>query len=240
MHGDYEYEGAKYYMYLPESVKDPNIELPIIVYFHQGAGYYTNDSYGSARAHIEKYIDEEKPEAIIISLLYSLDSKGLNKLSKEAVNVSNHIVDVYKADKNKISIMGCSTGGVAAWYAATINPTYYSAVASIAGSGLSFRNVNKLVDAPTWIIALYDASRIFGRRLVDANLKAGANNIYFTLVNDKHAEAYNVALRKMNLIDWLIVQEKGKQPILPNCSGSTVKIDGEIFFTTNTVRCYVK
>lgn len=137
-----------YYLYLPDYGTGEVVEgLPVHVYLH-GSG---ERGSGVNRCGLPKMLNEQTivPEGIVICPQCP-DGGDFSKMQQAIVELTNSVVNDYKADSNKVSLSGHSMGAIAGYKIVGNNPDTFAAFLPI--SGLSY-NGEQIKDSKTkiWI-----------------------------------------------------------------------------------------
>ena len=131
-----------YYVYVPEGAQE---NLPVMLYMHGGSAHGTSKSswlnYGLPNMISNR---EVTPQGIIICP-YIRNFEGDN-IGQGLIELTNSVVNEYKADTNRISLSGHSYGAITGYKMVNNNPNYFSAFVPISGwsqaNNQSFNNVN--------------------------------------------------------------------------------------------------
>ena len=131
---DSKYGKLTYYLYLPDKAESTT-GLPVMLWLHGGKTYGTGmgslTGYGLC-PQIEKR--EVTPNGIVV-LPHIVDFEGASGANyrKAVVELTNYIVDKYKADKKRVSIAGASYGAITGYTIINENPGMFSAFVPISG-----------------------------------------------------------------------------------------------------------
>ena len=128
------YGKLTYYLYLPDKAESTT-GLPVMLWLHGGKAYGTGmgslTGYGLC-PQIEK--KEVTPNGIVV-LPHIADFEGASGANyrKAVVELTNYVVDKYKADKKRVSIAGASYGAITGYTIINENPGMFSAFVPISG-----------------------------------------------------------------------------------------------------------
>ncbi len=125
-------------MFLPLDVGDGT---PLLVYLH-GAGERGTVTEHMCRHGIPRLISNGRDVEAIVLCPQCPAQYVWNNIVREVKAVVDATVLRYKVKKDRIALTGCSMGGFGAWEMAMTYPSLFSAVAPVAGGGLSFRASN--------------------------------------------------------------------------------------------------
>lgn len=129
---------VEYWLYVPDYGKEVE-NLPVMLYMHGGGNNsYTPDQiaqYGLT-SHIKNQLIT--PSGIVIMpVVHKFNDKTTQD---DLIELTNEVVEEYKADENRISVSGHSFGGIMSFNLVNNNPGYFSCCVAISG-------VNKVTDA---------------------------------------------------------------------------------------------
>ena len=124
----------EYYLYLPDKAESTT-GLPVMLWLHGGSAHKTGmgslTGYGLCPQIQNK---EVTPNGIVI-LPHITDFEGTEGANyrKAVVELTNHVVNTYKADKKRVSIAGASYGAITGYTIINENPGMFSAFVPISG-----------------------------------------------------------------------------------------------------------
>ena len=202
-----------YYAYIPDNVKPG---MPIISFIgglgEMGNDYYTGYSSAVAVGPIHEVLKwNQKYDAIILHLQVPEDGGYVYACASGFMELINKVADEYRADKNRLSIMGFSHGCYGVFDITNKYPNYFAAAVPIGctpfGKPENFRDTAywAFVGAGDGVETLYyfalKVQKVNGGRAYYNQVDVRQHNI---LTND-----YSV-LRdtKYNVMDWLIKTSK--------------------------------
>ena len=124
----------RYYLYIPDYGTGSVVEgLPVFMYLHgggqqTGVGFHSCQGSGLTKALLNK---EVTPSGIVVCPhIENFDKEYTFQALKE---LSDYVVETYKADKDHVSVGGHSWGAITAYNLVNRNPGYYSACVPISG-----------------------------------------------------------------------------------------------------------
>ena len=137
----YNYEGLKYYLYLPDGV-DSYEDLPVHVYL-RGAGEFGKEvSASGLDALLKRNASPITPKAIIMCPVTNTSVDGKDEYADKIMGAIDDVVESYNADTNRVSISGHSSGARAAMYLSSRYPDYFSAVVPVSDANTHYTNSN--------------------------------------------------------------------------------------------------
>lgn len=125
-------EVLEYYLYVPDYGKEVE-GLPVMLYMHGGGNNTKMKASSAIQYGLSSYIAKQEitPEGmVIVPVIRNFNDKGVAALKE----LTDHVVETYKCDTNRISVSGHSYGGMTAYKLVNQNPGYFSAVVGISGS----------------------------------------------------------------------------------------------------------
>ena len=220
------YKNFTYYLYVPNGSKT---NLPIILSLHglsERGNDYKNDksligiTWGPLN-EVRNY--NASYNAIIISPQVPSE-KSVNNFTKDYISLVNEVANKYKANKNKISILGFSHGCYGVMQIVVENPNYFSAVVPVAcGWHPKHRPVEKFTNQPVWAITGEGDGRIAAyakdgyKPLLDFvnAINDNGGDAKYTYLEDKPHNIFNNTysiLRDSNydVINWMISKTRGR------------------------------
>lgn len=127
-----------------------------------------------------------------------------------------------EVDHERISLVGTSMGGFAAWQLAMTMPTYFSSLVPICGGGMSW-NVSRIIHIPTWAFHGADDTKVPVEAGIDMinKLKLRGGNARITVLERTGHNVWDYAYANEELFEWMRGQKK--QPFVcekSECNGS--------------------
>lgn len=186
--------------------------VPMLVYLHGGDGV-GNDvgklfriecmaSYlASGKAHTDR-------DAIILSPQCPQGTKWYT-LEKETLGLIDYVADAEKADKSRISITGCSLGGMGTFAVAIAAPEKFSCIVPVCSS-VHPEKCTVLKDVTTWIFhGELDSGMGFSAIEANCVIKEAGGRSKLTLLPDEGHEIRHVYYdEKYALLDWMLSQSR--------------------------------
>lgn len=123
----------QYLCYRPEASKDE--AKPLIVYLHGKDGCGSNLDRLLQIESIPSYIEKGLvyPDAVVISPQCPSGSNWV-VLADDVMSLIQTVIEEENIDETRISLTGCSLGGIGTYRIAIKNPDYFSAVVPVCGS----------------------------------------------------------------------------------------------------------
>lgn len=204
--------GLSYWLYIPEGATD---NMPLVIYLHgtEGKG---NDYKNNTRKAItygpgsDIYNNRREFNAI---MLMPQTRSGENLNGAELMELVEYIVDTYKINKNKVSLVGMSEGGYHLAVYVSDYANYFSTIVFLATYPYY---PEKFVSVPViTVCGELDYERINGMKYFANKInELGGNARHYTLPGLGHTivdndDGYSVFRdEKYDLVDWLISQTK--------------------------------
>lgn len=203
----YAYSGGEmnYAVYYPDNYKD----LPLMVYLH-GAGERGKDISHLARHAVPKLLSEGKEYPAVILTPQCPADRVWDNMVKEVKAIIDIVVKEYSIKEDRICITGSSMGGFGTWMMGLTYPNFFSAIAPVAGGGMSWRAQN-LKNTPVFA-AHGDKDSvvpiIYSSLMVDAVNRNGGRAELMVLEGMEHNDGINYAYRETDVTDWLLNQRR--------------------------------
>ncbi len=199
-----------YFLTAPGDFDPEKESLPLIVFLH-GAGERGYDIEQVKIHGIPKLFanDENYHHLRVITLSPQCPpDKVWNHLAFELMELIEHIVSEYNADRSRISLTGLSMGGFGTWEMGLTFPGYFSALAPVCGGGQSWR-ASVLRDIP--IRAFHgDIDSVVPvacmHEMIGAIKETGGNPSFTVFKNTGH-DSWTQAYESTDLIEWLAAQK---------------------------------
>lgn len=203
----FEYENGKmnYAVYTPEKYED----LPLMVYLH-GAGERGLNISHLTRHGIPKLISEGREYPAVILTPQCPADRVWDNMVSQVKEIIDAVVEEYGIKKDRICITGSSMGGFGTWMMGLTYPDFFSAIAPVAGGGMSWRT-QKLKNTPVFAVHGDKDSCvpiIYSTLMVDAVNRNGGNAQFIALEGKEHNDGIDYAYRETNLINWLLGQRR--------------------------------
>lgn len=206
---------VSYKLFLPQETESFD-KLPLLVFLH-GAGERGNNTSHLFRHGVPKLIGEgaEFPAVVLAPQCPTMF------VWDNVVDIVKKIIDLtvseYGISKSCIALTGCSMGGFGTFMMALTYPEFFSAIAPVAGGGMTWR-ASKLRTTP--VTAFHgDADSIvpivYSEMMIDAAKSAGGDAKLVRLDKLGHNDGIDYAYRNTGLIDWLLKQERNNFEHVP-------------------------
>ncbi len=196
-----------YTVYTPETMRDG---LPMILYLH-GAG-----ERGTAVDHLTRYaipmlIEEMGREYEAVILCPQCPGNCVwDNIPFEVKAIVDRVAAEYKVDPTRISATGSSMGGFGTWTMGLTFTGFFSAIAPVAGGGMSWRCAN----LRTTPVRAYHGGKdgtvpvIYSEMMVNAVNKLGGSATLTILDGYGHNDGIDAVYRDTDVIDWLITMTR--------------------------------
>lgn len=217
---DYFFSENKYQMnykvFFPNNCED----LPLVVYLHGAGERGTNISH-LYRHGIPKMIFEGMDIPAVVLCPQCPETKVWDNIVDRVKEMIDDVAQNFRIQKDRISITGSSMGGFGTWMMGMSYPGFFSAMAPVAGGGMSWRASNLRTtpirafhgSCDTAVPSVY--SELMDREVQ----KYGGCADMFLLDGMEHNDGIDYAYRSTDLIDWLLKQRRCDfSPIAECCS----------------------
>lgn len=193
-------------LYTPDTDPDnASGELPLIVYLH-GAG-----ERGLVRDHIfrhgiPKLIREGKEINAAVLAPQCPEWAVWDNVVRELKSLIDDAIVLLGIKRDRVSLTGSSMGGFGTWSMGITYPDFFSAIAPVAGGGMSWR-ASKLGTTP--VFAYHGAidsvvPPVYSELMVNAINASGGHAGLTLLPGFEHNDGIDYAYRNTDLIDKLI------------------------------------
>lgn len=189
LHEAHVYNGLPYRLLKPIDF-NPDIDYPVIVSLHGGAGRGT-DNRIQFRKYNQTLALEKNRKDYPCYVIVPQANEFWNDVHLS--NIIEIIENLPSVDMNRIYILGHSMGGRGTYVFTQIEPDYFAAAASSAGSGRpeepEFIDVSKIKDIPFWIFHGENDKTCpieKNHKVFEQMKKIGGNMKFTTWVGDGH------------------------------------------------------
>lgn len=204
--------GLNYVIFYPDNFQD----LPLLIYLH-GAGERGDKLPHLYRHGIPKLIKEGEEFPAVILCPQCPTWAVWDNIVTLLKSMIDSVAEDLNIKKDRICITGSSMGGFGTWMMGETYTNFFSAIAPVAGGGMSWRTPN-LQTTP--VLAVHgDADTlvpiVYSKLMVDAVNENGGNAELITLRGFEHTDGIDYAYRNTKLISWLLEQRRNNLEQLP-------------------------
>ena len=184
-----------------ERVENP----PLLIYLH-GAGERGEKIEHLYRHGIPKLINDGKEIPAVVLCPQCPREVVWNNIVDKVKNLIDLIVGEYKLSLDRISITGSSMGGFGTWEMGLSYPNFFSAIAPVAGGGLSWR-AERLITTP---VKAYhgkldiDVPLIHSQLMVDSVNVHGGKAELVILDEFGHNDGIEYTYFNTDIVSWLL------------------------------------
>jgi predicted esterase len=127
------------------------------------------------------------------------------------VHIVNRLVEQLPVDRDRIYLVGLSSGGTASWEMARRHPHLFAAVAPLASAGAGDRDLTLLRDVPIWTFHVTTDPMVDVELVRDTvrRLQQIGGSCALTETSDEPHDCWGAAFFKYGLLDWLFAQRRG-------------------------------
>lgn len=203
-----------YAIYYPDHTED----LPLMIFLH-GAGE-RGLNYDHVNRHAIPMLLQQGREynAVILCPQCPADSVWDNRV-KDLKAIIDKTVDQFNIKPDRICITGGSMGGFGSWMMGLTYPSFFSAIAPVAGGGMSWRTSNLRTTAVKAYHGVQDTvvPIIYSELMVDGVNRSGGKAELIRLEGFAHNDGINYAYSDTDLINWILAQRKDFFEEVPEC-----------------------
>jgi predicted peptidase len=133
--------------------------------------------------------------------------KGWDSPGNEVLNLIDDVSRTYRVDPSRVYLTGFSAGGTGTWNMAGAYPERFAAIAPITAGKIASSYVQNLSRMPIWafhnegdkLMPLADH-----QSSVDSVIKAGNNDVMFTLYPVRGHDAWTATYAHLDLYTWML------------------------------------
>ena len=188
---------------------DEYAELPLIVYLH-GAGERGKEISHLYRHGLAKLLHEGKEIPAVVLCPQCPAWCVWDNVVDRVKSIIDRTAAEFGIQKDRICITGSSMGGFGTWMMGATYPSFFAAIAPVAGGGMSWRAPNLRTTPVFAAHGMADSlvPPIYSELMVNA-VKASGGKAELTLMDGKgHNDGIDHAYRSTDLIEWLLVQRR--------------------------------
>ncbi len=207
-----------YLLYLPDTYyADPERDWPVIFYLHgSGSGPYTSEflmTHGVPEIIYSGDLPDDFPFIVVAPQAWAGGTWWMEGMPALLISLLDDVLERYRADPERVYLMGVSMGGYGSWYIGSAFPERFAAMVSVSGSG--YRNVAvpdpeevcRMEDLPVWAIhgrrdMISDMT--FSKLAAVALLDCGGEVVWTQYEDAGHFETTTLAHREPELFSWLL------------------------------------
>ena len=205
-----------YAVYYPDDYTD----VPLLVYLH-GAGERGTDFDHLYRHAIPLLLSQGRTYPAVILVPQCPTEVVWDNVVGDVKSIIDTVAAEFSIRPDRICLTGSSMGGYGTWSMALTYPSFFSAIAPIAGGGMAWR-AKRLVTTPVY--AFHGAEDltvvpVYSQLMCDAVTAAGGEARLVLLENLGHDDGINYAYAHTDLVDWLLQQRRRDFNFVPDaCS----------------------
>ena len=202
-----------YILFLPEK---PLADLPLLIYLH-GAGERGENLEHLYRHAIPKFINAGREYDALVLCPQCPSNAVWDNVVYILKELIDSVVQEYDIKKDRICITGSSMGGFGTWMMGLTFRNFFSAIAPVAGGGMSWRCSN-LCKTP--VFAMHgDKDTVvpvcYSQLMVDFLRKAGDEVEFEILEGYGHNDGIEKAYSDNRLTDWLLSKRRSDFSYVP-------------------------
>jgi poly(3-hydroxybutyrate) depolymerase len=211
---------VRYRLFVPQGAVDSKEQKwPLLVWLH-GYTQSGDDNRGNLvwlELIFEKLTDPKKFPCFIVATQCPKDHPQWtgNPIDSDPVailkRVTDHVVNEFAIDRERIYVSGVSSGGSGAWAMMLRHPDFFAAGAPLASGGVQSSDMRRIAHIPIWSFHVRDdlGTPVTGVRNTVARLKAVGGNVYLTETPGHGHDCWTMAFRQFGVMDWLLAQRQG-------------------------------
>ena len=193
-------------LFVPQQI---NSQIPLMIYLH-GAGERGNKIEQVCRHAIPKMLTNGHELDAMVLCPQCPAEYVWNNVVRDVKQLIDLVAEQYNILKDRICITGSSMGGFGTWEMALTYKTLFSAIAPVAGGGLSWRCSN-LITTP--VIAYHGTKDttvpvIYSQLMVDSTNACGGQAKLVLLEGKGHNDGIESAYQETDLIEWLLSKRR--------------------------------
>ena len=206
-----EYEGMKYYEYLPANF-DEGKKYPFMVFLH-GAGERGAVELAKKHGPIREVENGLDLPCVLIVPSCEENKTWFNYLERLAGLIKQYRKNAF-IDKDRICMTGLSMGGYGTWAFGMAFPELLSAIAPLCGGGMAW-NAKMLVKTPVWAFHGDQDNVVHiseSEKMVQA-LKSCGGNVKYTVYNGYYHDIWTVTYKNPEFYSWILSQVRCEEYI---------------------------
>ncbi|WP_413615601.1 dienelactone hydrolase family protein [Halomonas cupida] len=195
----------QYLVYLPDDYASTEGDYPLVLYLH--GGDESGDDIDKLRTGGLPLLVEQGHEFPFIILSPQNPYTELFFPIERVKTLLDDVVERYRVDESRISVVGYSRGAYGAWMMSEQYPETFAGVVPIAGGGIARYLGRTGEDVAFWVFHGAGDDVISLSESVDMveGLKALGRDVTLTVYSDAdHSDVWQRALAEPELTDWLM------------------------------------
>jgi predicted peptidase len=201
-----------YRLFKPRNLANGGEKFPLIVWLHGfGPEEITNDNVGQLK-HVWLVLrNEEQIANCRFFVLAPQNCRSPNWFPHPGdlvVDLIRELITEYPIDPNRVSLVGLSTGGTAAWQFAIRNPELFAAQVPFGSHGCETAGLERIVGIPTWSFHSHDSAISIDQSTV-AKLVDLGGRCELTIIPTKNHDCWTPGFKLHDVMGWLLAQKKG-------------------------------
>lgn len=198
-----------YEIFFPEDYSEKEQDLPLLIFLHGAGERGTNIDDVNTYA-LPNLISEGMELPAVVLCPQCPWEFVWDNLVRDLKALIDCTVEKYGISKDRICITGASMGGFGTWTMGMCYPGFFSAIAPVAGGGMSWRTPN-LKTTP--VFAVHGDSDttvpfVYSQLMVNAVNKNGGNAQLIVLPGFEHGNGIEYAYEHTELINWILAQRR--------------------------------
>lgn len=190
--------------------------LPLLVYLH-GAGERGENLSHVYRHAIPQMIQEGQEIPAVVLCPQCPGWLVWDNVVPNVKGIIDRVMGEFSIPKDRVCITGSSMGGFGTWMMGKTYPSFFSAIAPVAGGGMSWRTA-KLRTTP--VLAVHGNADdtvplIYSQLMVDGVNEAGGQAELMVLDGFGHNDGIDYAYRNTELIPWILAQRRTEFDYVP-------------------------
>ncbi len=194
-----------YAVYYPDDYTD----LPLMIYLH-GAGERGTNFEHIYRCGLPMHLAKGRTYPAVILVPQCPAKYVWDNVVEDVKSIIDETVVKFDIKPDRICLTGSSMGGFGTWMMGLTYRNFFSAIAPIAGGGMSWRASN-LCTTPVYAVHGTEDKLVLpvcSQMMCDAVNATGGNAKLVLMENAGHGEPINEAYGSMDVVDWLLSQRR--------------------------------
>ncbi len=208
--------GMNYKIFYPDEYED----LPLLVYLH-GAGERGTEISHLYRHGIPKLIAEGREIGAVVLCPQCPAVYVWDNVVDRVKSIIDRVAEEFGTKKDRICITGSSMGGFGTFMMGKTYHHFFSAIAPVAGGGMSWRAANLRTTPVRALHGTADTSvpPVYSELMVNAVRASGGEAELILLDGMGHNDGIDYAYRSTDLVEWLLSKRRTDfTPVPEYCS----------------------
>ena len=198
-----------YWVYTPENMRPG---LPLVVYLHSSIGMGKNALSDSFPSYVRSEVIYH-PDAVIVVVQHpgNREKSYWDEVTGSVNRIVDKVIEEYEIDVDRVSLTGCSLGGIGVWDIAEAAPGRYKRILSVCGRVKGKKDPAMYAGSEIRVYTVPNDANVNSKsaiEFIEPLNQAGAKAVHIELPST-HARAPIHIYGDPEVQEWLYLKEEG-------------------------------